>query len=194
MTPLLTRDQADNYGEISGAEVGTTRLSGGRKFSAEMFDPKTSLYEPVELTDALNRHFLARKIEDHDPRVPPLNEVRSDVILAWKMEKARDLTDRAAREFAEELGAPLPAGTLRELGTVRTSGGKRITAFALDADFDATHITPGTFTCEWPPRSGQVRQFPEVDRAAWFDLAEARSKIHKGQLAILDDLHRKLGG
>ena len=112
---------------------------------------------------------------------------------AWSMPKGvyeadEDPRAAAAREFAEELGAPMPAGPLRELGTVRTSGGKRITAFALDADFDAADITPGTFTCEWPPRSGRMQEFPEIDRAAWFDLPTAREKIVKSQLPLLDRL------
>ena len=112
---------------------------------------------------------------------------------AWSMPKGEYETDEdpraaAAREFAEEVGAPLPTGSLRELGTVRTSGGKRITGFALEADFDAAHITPGTFTCEWPPRSGRMQEFPEIDRAAWFDLPTAREKIVKSQLPLLDRL------
>ena len=73
----------------------------------------------------------------------------------------------------------------RELGTVRTSGGKRITAFALAADFDAAHITPGTFTCEWPPRSGRMQEFPEVDRAGWFALDEAREKLNAAHAELL---------
>ena len=62
------------------------------------------------------------------------------------------------------------------------------------ADIDPTVVQSNSFPLEWPPRSGQVRQFPEVDRAAWFDLADARSKIHKGQVALLDELNSKLGG
>ena len=115
ITPLLTRELAENYGQISTAEVGLTRLSGGRKFAAEMFDPKTSLYEPVELTDALNRHYLARKIEDLPPRVPPLDEIRPEVVLAWKMEQARPLAEKAAQEFA----ATIKQGRRHDQGRVR---------------------------------------------------------------------------
>ena len=66
--------------------------------------------------------------------------------------------------------------------------------WAIEADIDPSVIQSNSFPLEWPPRSGQVRQFPEVDRAAWFDLAEARSKIHKGQIALLDEMNSKLGG
>ena len=103
ITPLLTREQAEHYGEIASAEVGLTRLSGGPKFAAEMFDPKTILYEPVELTDVLGRRFLVRKVEDHDPRVPSLDEIRAEVVHAWKMEQARPLAEKAARQFADEV-------------------------------------------------------------------------------------------
>ena len=67
-------------------------------------------------------------------------------------------------------------------------------AWAIEGDFDFGAFRSNTFTLEWPPRSGEVRQFPEVDRAAWFDLADARSKIHKGQVALLDEMNSKLGG
>ena len=116
---------------------------------------------------------------------------------AWSIPKGEHGPDEepraaAAREFAEELGAPLPDGPLVELGEVRLSGGKRITAFALAADFDPTAITPGVFTMEWPPRSGRTAEFPEIDRAAWFGLDVARRKITKGQLPLLDRLEALL--
>ncbi|MDR3622894.1 MAG: SurA N-terminal domain-containing protein [Paludisphaera borealis] len=103
ITPLLSRDEAERYGQISTAEVGTTRLSGGRKFSEEFTDPKISLYEPVELTDILGTRFLARKVKDEAPRVPPLDEVKSDVILAWKQSKARPLAEKAAEALAAQI-------------------------------------------------------------------------------------------
>lgn len=111
---------------------------------------------------------------------------------AWSMPKGEcepgeDFRRAAAREFAEELGMPLPPGPLVELGTVRASG-KRITAYALAADLDVEVITPGTFTLEWPPRSGRFQEFPEIDRAAWFDVPTARRKLVKGQLPFLDRL------
>src|SRR4051794_32771430 len=101
VTPLLTREQAETYGQVSSAEVGITRFSGGRKFAQEMFDPKASLYEPVELTDALGRRYLVRKLEDEAPRVPKLEEIRAEVVHAWKMAQARPLAEKAARDLAE---------------------------------------------------------------------------------------------
>jgi predicted NUDIX family NTP pyrophosphohydrolase len=112
---------------------------------------------------------------------------------AWSIPKGEHGPDEdpraaAAREFAEELGAPLPDGPLVDLGEVRLSGGKRITAFALAADFDADRIVPGTFTMEWPPRSGRTQEFPEIDRAEWFGIDEARVKINPAQAALLERL------
>lgn len=94
----------------------------------------------------------------------------------------------ALREFEEELGSPPPDGSRLFLGEFGSRGRKRISAWALEADFDATHVISNTFELEWPPRSGQVREYPEVDRAAWWTLDEARTKLHKGQEPILDAL------
>jgi predicted NUDIX family NTP pyrophosphohydrolase len=114
---------------------------------------------------------------------------------AWSIPKGEhgpeeDPRAAAAREFEEELGVPLPPGPLEELGSVRTSGGKVITAFALAADLDPARIVPGVFVMEWPPRSGRTQEFPEIDRAAWFALDEARERINPAQAAFLDRLAR----
>lgn len=94
----------------------------------------------------------------------------------------------ARREFVEELGVPVPAGEVLDLGEVRQSGGKIVHAFALEADLDPAAIVPGTFELEWPPRSGRTQTFPEVDRVAWFDLSSARDKLVAAQTAFLDRL------
>jgi len=112
---------------------------------------------------------------------------------AWSIPKGEhgpeeDPRAAAAREFAEELGLPLPDGPLAELGEVRLSGGKRVRAFALAADLDVTRVVPGVFTMEWPPRSGVQREFPEIDRAEWFPVDVARKKINPAQAAFLDRL------
>jgi predicted NUDIX family NTP pyrophosphohydrolase len=113
---------------------------------------------------------------------------------AWSIPKGEygdgeDPRTCAAREFEEELGTPLPAGAeLTELGTVKLRSGKQIVAFAVAGDLDADSIVSNTFTMEWPPRSGQTREFPEVDRAAWFDLAHAREKLNPAQAELLDRL------
>lgn len=115
---------------------------------------------------------------------------------AWSVPKGELLPGEeprvgAAREFAEELGVEVPEGELLALGTVRASG-KAITVFAVAADLDVTRVVPGTFTLEWPPRSGRMQEFPEIDRAAWFGLDVAREKIVKGQLPFLDRLDAAL--
>ena len=94
----------------------------------------------------------------------------------------------ALREFREELGHAPPDGPLLELGEIRQRAGKAVIAFAVAGDVDPDRIDPGTFELEWPPRSGRVRAFPEVDRVAWLDLETARRKIVKGQVALLDRL------
>lgn len=92
----------------------------------------------------------------------------------------------ARREFAEELGLPVPAAELHPLGELR--GRKLLAVWAAEGDLDPGAVTSGTFPLEWPPRSGRVQEFPEIDRADWFDLAAARAKLVKAQLPFLDRL------
>jgi predicted NUDIX family NTP pyrophosphohydrolase len=94
----------------------------------------------------------------------------------------------AQREFAEELGSPCPDGPALELGEIRQKNGKRVRAFAVEGDLDADTITSNTFEIEWPPRSGERQTFPEVDRAGWFTLDEARAKLIPAQVPLLDAL------
>jgi predicted NUDIX family NTP pyrophosphohydrolase len=99
----------------------------------------------------------------------------------------------ALREFAEELGHAPPTGEVIELGEIRQKAGKRVIAFALRGDLDPETIVPGTFELQWPPRSGRLQSFPEVDRVAWFDLPTAATKIVRGQAELLERLARSLG-
>lgn len=96
----------------------------------------------------------------------------------------------AVREFEEELGAAPPNGDTTSLGSIRQAGGKVVHAWAARGDFDVTRLKSTSFTMEWPPRSGREQQFPEVDRAAWFDLADARRMILPSQLPLLDRLEK----
>lgn len=98
----------------------------------------------------------------------------------------------AQREVKEETGQAVP-GPFASLGTVRLAGGKTIHAFLAQADFDADQIVSNTFTMEWPPRSGRMTEFPEVDRAAWFPLDLAAEKLNRGQLALIERLRAALG-
>jgi predicted NUDIX family NTP pyrophosphohydrolase len=112
---------------------------------------------------------------------------------AWSIPKGEYEADEeplaaARREFAEEFGSQPPDSKVVELGTVRQRNGKRVTAWAVESDFDVRTIVSNTFELEWPPRSGRVQTFPEVDRAEWFDVATARVKMVAGQEALVDRL------
>lgn len=98
----------------------------------------------------------------------------------------------ARREFREELGFDA-AGTLRALGRIRQKGGKWVEAFALEGDLDPHAIVSNSFTLEWPPGSGRFASYPEVDRAAWYSLPEARAKMLPSQLLLLERLEEALG-
>jgi predicted NUDIX family NTP pyrophosphohydrolase len=111
---------------------------------------------------------------------------------AWSIPKGEinaldDPEQGARREFAEELGPSASIGRLQELGEVRQRGGKRVIAFAGEGHFDPTALASNTFDIEWPPRSGR-QYFPEVDRAEWFDVEFARTKLLSGQVELLDRL------
>ena len=99
----------------------------------------------------------------------------------------------ALREFEEELGTPVPADRFLALGEVKQSGGKVLMAWAAEGDLDAAAAHSNTFTLEWPPRSGRMQEFPEVDRAAWVSPDSARAKLVKGQVAFVDRLVERLG-
>lgn len=97
----------------------------------------------------------------------------------------------ALRELEEETGVALDAGGLMDLGEVRQRGGKVVRAWACEGDLDVTRLVSNTFTMEWPPRSGRQQEFPEVDRAAWFGVDEARRRINPAQAAFLDRLEER---
>jgi predicted NUDIX family NTP pyrophosphohydrolase len=96
--------------------------------------------------------------------------------------------DAARREFREELGVAPPDGPALPLGEVRQAGGKTVMVWAVEADLDPATVVPGTFTMEWPPKSGRTREFPELDRVAWLPLDRARAVIVSAQTAFLDRL------
>lgn len=101
--------------------------------------------------------------------------------------------DAALREFAEELGVDAPGGPYAELGTYAYSSGKRVTVFVADgAGFSLDGLVFGEFELEWPPRSGRMQSFPEVDRAEWTTMDAARERLVKGQRPALDALERHL--
>jgi predicted NUDIX family NTP pyrophosphohydrolase len=116
---------------------------------------------------------------------------------AWSIPKGEagpdeDLLGRALVEFEEEIGVAPPPPPYLALGIVKQKGGKTVHAWAVEGAFDGT-VRSNTFTMEWPPRSGKMAEYPEVDRAEWFGLAEARVRINQAQAALLDVLAEQLG-
>ncbi|GGN35290.1 NUDIX domain-containing protein [Streptomyces fuscichromogenes] len=117
---------------------------------------------------------------------------------AWTVPKGEYEPDETAweaarREFQEELGLPPPDGEAIGLGEVRQTNGKIVTAWAIEADLDPAAIEPGTFTMEWPPRSGRIQEFPELDRVAWLTPDRARELIVRAQAAFVDRLAEHSG-
>ncbi|MCE5187258.1 MAG: NUDIX domain-containing protein [Planctomycetaceae bacterium] len=115
---------------------------------------------------------------------------------AWSIPKGEYGDDEeplaaARREFAEETGL-IAQGEFVSLTPVRQAGGKVVTAWAVQADLDVRATASNTFTMEWPPHSGRMKEFPEVDQAQWFTLEEARRRINKGQIALVRELAEKL--
>jgi predicted NUDIX family NTP pyrophosphohydrolase len=115
---------------------------------------------------------------------------------AWSIPKGladegEDLLAAAKREFLEETGATI-GGAFMDLGAHKQPGGKTIVAFGVEGDFDVGGLKSNMFAMEWPPRSGKTAEFPEVDKAGWFDLDEASAKVTKGQRPITAALAGKL--
>ena len=104
-----------------------------------------------------------------------------------EMEPGEIGLNAARREFREEIGVDIQ-GMFLPLDPVRLAGGKVVQAWAVEGECDTAAVVSNTFPLEWPPRSGRIVEFPEVDRAAWFDLAEARLRISPGQVPLLDQL------
>jgi predicted NUDIX family NTP pyrophosphohydrolase len=116
---------------------------------------------------------------------------------AWSIpkgeyEEGEDPRGSALREFEEETGTAPPAGELVELGSVKQKNGKVVTAWAVEGDLDADSVRSNTFTMEWPPRSGQTAEFPEIDRAEWFGADEAREKLVAAQSEFVNRLLERI--
>jgi predicted NUDIX family NTP pyrophosphohydrolase len=115
-------------------------------------------------------------------------EARAWSIVKGEYEEGEEPLAAARREFREETGAEPPDGPGLELGEVRQSSGKLVTAWAVEGDFEPAALRPGTFTMQWPPRSGEMREFPEIDRVRWCDPAAARELLVAGQVVLLNRL------
>jgi predicted NUDIX family NTP pyrophosphohydrolase len=105
-----------------------------------------------------------------------------------ELEGDEDALAAARREFREELGHAPPAGEPLSLGSVKNKSGKQIFAWALEGDLDLATVKSNTFSLEWPPRSGKMQEFPEVDQASFFSLAEAAVKLHAAEVPLLERL------
>jgi predicted NUDIX family NTP pyrophosphohydrolase len=117
---------------------------------------------------------------------------------AWSVpkgeyESSEDPLEVARREFEEEIGQAPPGNEPVWLGELRQPSGKVVSAWATEGDLDVREVRSNSFEMEWPPRSGRTQEFPEVDRAGWFGLEEARRKILRGQLGFLDRLEELPG-
>jgi predicted NUDIX family NTP pyrophosphohydrolase len=113
---------------------------------------------------------------------------------AWSIPKGEFLLDEdaliaARREFVEELGVPAPDLDYVMLGEFRQSSGKIVIAFSAESDFEIDEVHSNTFPVEWPPKSGRIQEFPEIDRAEWMPVADAAWRLVKGQLPLLDALN-----
>jgi len=111
----------------------------------------------------------------------------------WSIPKGEFLPDEnplaaAQREFEEETGRPIKAGKFIELSSIKQKSGKIVHAWGAEGELDADTITSNTFEIEWPPHSGKMTSFPEIDRAGWFSADDARLKINAAQAALIDEL------
>lgn len=176
-TPLLTQEAAARYGRIGSSHAGSSRLSEGRTFVDEMFRPDSTLFEPIDLVNDQGLYFLAWKIADQAPRIPPLNEIRNEVVQAWKLEKAVPLAKKAAEEIAEK---------------ARKSGGKLTPDLASSRPIFTTDPVsrletqvlpmPGQFS---PPRP-RPSEIPLIPNAGE-PLREALFSLEPGQVAVAPD-------
>ena len=112
---------------------------------------------------------------------------------AWSIPKGEFTEDEdpqhaAIREFSEETGHQVPSSKLTDIGEIKMSSGKIVTAWSAEGDLDPNTLVSNTFTMEWPPRSGTTQEFPEVDRVRWFSLPVARNKILKAQIPFIENL------
>lgn len=107
-----------------------------------------------------------------------------------EIDEGEDHLAAAKREFEEETGCR-PEGTFVPLAPVKQKSGKIVLSWSVEGDCDAESVTSNTFSMEWPPKSGRMREFPEVDRAAWFTIGEAKQKINPAQAPLLNELMSK---
>lgn len=149
---------------------------------------------PVKKSDKVSAGLLCWRVRDELEVLlvhpgGPYFEGRDEGVWSLpkgELEPGEEAVAAALREFAEETSLPVPpVGDLVDLGFVVQKSGKTVRAWAARWDVDPAQMVPGTFTMEWPPRSGRTETFPEVDRAAWFRIPEAARKLNPAQVAFL---------
>lgn len=116
---------------------------------------------------------------------------------AWSIPKGEftreeNPLDAAKREFKEEIGIEVPGNDFIELSPIEQKNNKTVYAWALNGNIDASKITSNTFELEWPPKSGRMQLFPEIDKGHWFDISTAKQKMNERQVALIDELFKKL--
>ena len=178
ITKLMTREDAQHEGPLSSAEVGLNRMSGGRKFADEVFDPKSVLFEPNELTDFSGMRFLIRKLQDQLPRVPTLDEIRPEVVLAWKKEKARTFAQQAADDLAAKLK--------KEGGKIKTDvvEGRRVITTDPVTRLQPGLPLPGRMYDNGPATPSEIPQIPMAGpalRDAYFGLTDGAVVVAPNQ-------------
>jgi len=159
------------------------------------------LYCPPKIMKQHSAGLIIYRLKDNLPQVllahmgGPFHAKKDDghwSIPKGLIDDGEDALEAAKREFTEELGLQVPDGEFIELGEVEQHNNKIVTAWALESDLDATNVKSNTFEMEWPPRSGKKQEFPEIDRAGWFSLAEAARKAIPGQAELFERLANKL--
>jgi len=198
--------------ELDAGAAGSVRVSSGLGFSWDLSGAvKSAPYRHRPFRDILR--VMSRRLSAGllVYRISQNAEEALEVLIvhpggpfwarkdsgAWSIPKGEYEEDESAqtaacREFREEIGLPVPPGDLVELGSLRQPGGKVVTTFAVAGDVDLTTFRSNTFELEWPKGSGRMLEFPEVDRAKWVELSDARVKLHKGQVPFLDRLVEQL--
>jgi hypothetical protein len=183
MTPLIDRREAEHYGRISLAKVGSSQTVDSKSFASELFNPKTLLYEGFELNDILGDRYLVRKVADIPAHVPDLKDVHDEVVLAWKLDKARPLAQKAAEELAAKVKSE--GGQFKDLMV----GDRPVTSIE-----SVTKLTPGMpipsqFNGQFrfqrgPAKPTEIRQIPDASPA----LIETLFALKPGEVAIEPDL------
>jgi len=179
ITPLLSKEQARNYGKFGSVSVGLNPAQAGEvKFADAVFAPRSPLYDGMEFSDPDGRRYLVRKLEDVEPHIPPLSEVRPDVVAAWKLNKARELAEKAARELAETIKKD--GGRIKD----QVVAGHPVIAIDSVTKLEPGMMIPGRNFQFGPPTKAELRQIPKASDS----LREALFDLKPGQVAVEADV------